>query len=54
LEPHHAACRERTDDEQQAITGRDVDELRAELLDRMAARNARRLDRIREDEGRLL
>lgn len=45
--PHHDAGRVRTDDEDLAIR-------RRELLDAMAASNAKRLDQIREREGRLL
>jgi hypothetical protein len=58
FEPHHAACKTRSDDEVERITAweaeRDLAERRRDLLDRMGARNAARLERLREDEGRLL
>jgi hypothetical protein len=47
LEPHHEAARTRTDDEAVALRQRD-------LLDRMERSNTRRLDALREREGRLL
>ncbi len=54
LEPHHAAARQPTDEEAAALADRDLEARRADLFARMEASNRRRLDRLREDEGRLL